>query len=289
MYMRYLLLLCLVLQSQAAQNILLMGAIPNEDTLTAQQTNQRILTEAIAKANSSSSTGDARIVIVPQRTFYILPIRIEYAKDIVIEIRGKLTACNRIRNWPFTGSSKKPNYQNFISISHSDNITLNGGGKIDGRGYIWWLDSWIVDKKYMPAGAGRPHLITTDYVSNLNIHDLRLKNSPNYHIKLDQTIDTKIYNLDIRVNTTAQLDILKRNYLIGTVPMFPLNTDGIDPSGRNFHIFNITCQNYDDVVVPKPAHHGANNLANCSENMMIENITVRLGVGLTVGTVPPNT
>lgn len=163
---------------------------------------------------------------------------------------------------------------------------MRGGGKIDGRGYIWWLDSWIVDKKYLPAGSGRPHLIATDYSRNLVFHDLRLKNSPNYHMILDQTIDTVIYNIDIRVNTTAQLDILKRNYLIGTIPMFPLNTDGIDPMGRNFHIYNITCQNYDDVVVPKPAHRGY-PLAECTENFLIENITVRLGVGLTIGTVPP--
>lgn len=90
------------------------------------------------------------------------------------------------------------------------------------------------------------------------------------------------------MNTTAQLDIFKRFYLIGTVPMFPLNTDGIDPNGRNFHIFNITCQNYDDVVVPKPTHRYNDAYTNCSENMLIENITVRLGVGLTIGTVPPN-
>lgn len=68
--------------------------------------------------------------------------------------------------------------------------------------------------------------------------------------------------------------------------MFPLNTDGIDPQGRNFHIYNITCQNYDDVVVPKPAH-GNSLYANCTENMLIENITIRLGVGLSVGSVPP--
>ena len=114
-----------------------------------------------------------------------------------------------------------------------------------------------------------------------------MKNSPQFHIKLGQTINSKIYNLDIKVNTTAQLDILKRNFLIGTIPLFPLNTDGIDPSGSNYHIYNITCQNYDDVVVPKPAH-GDNEYANCTENLMIENITVRLGVGLSIGSVPPN-
>lgn len=115
----------------------------------------------------------------------------------------------------------------------------------------------------MPAHSGRPHLIAVNRVKNLTVHDLVLKNSPCYHLKIDQTIDAVIYNLDIKVNTTAQLDILKRYYLIGSVPMFPLNTDGIDPNGRNFHIYNITCQNYDDVVVPKPSHKNS-GYTNCT-------------------------
>jgi len=182
---------------------------------------------------------------------------------------------------------EKYNYCDFISINHCNNITIRGGGKIDGRGYIWWLNSWLVTKKYLPANSHRPHMIAVDFVTNLTIHDLTLKNSPCYHISADQIVDARFYNLDIKVNTTAQLDIIKRNYLNGIIPMFPLNTDGIDPQGRNVHIFNITCQNYDDVVVPKPAHQSPNNLANCTENMLIENITVRLGVGLSIGSVPP--
>jgi len=209
----------------------------------------------------------------------------------VIEVRGKLIACNRIKHWP--KSTKESNgglsYLDFISIVQSKNIVIRGGGKIDGRGYIWWLNSWLVTKKYLPANSRRPHLITTDFVTNITIHDLVLKNSPCYHLKSDQTIDATFYNLDIKVNTTAQLDIIKRNYLNGIIPMFPLNTDGIDPQGRNFHIFNITCQNYDDVVVPKPAHSSPAFITNCTQNMLIENITVRLGVGLSIGSVPPNT
>lgn len=111
--------------------------------------------------------------------------------------------------------------------------------------------------------------MSIDKTKNLIIHDLVLKNSPNFHIKLDQCLDVTIYNLDIKVNTTAQLDIFKRLYLIGSIPMFPLNTDGIDPNGRNFHIYNITCQNYDDVVVPKPTHRYSDAYTNCTENMLI--------------------
>jgi hypothetical protein len=72
------------------------------------------------------------------------------------------------------------------------------------------------------------------------------------------------------VNTTAQLDIYKKYLIEGIVPLFPLNTDGIDPMGKNFHIYNISVQNYDDVVVPKPAHYvNAYTLTNCTQDMLI--------------------
>lgn len=249
------------------QNILQFGAVPNEDTLQAQTLNAHALDAAIKKANSSESVGDARIVVIPHGKFYTLPFSINYCKNIVIEIRGKISACNRIKHWPH--DSNGISYQDFIRIQFSNNITINGGGKIDGRGYIWWLNSWLVTKKYTPGGSSRPHLIAVDKATKLTFHDLTLKNSPCYHMRIDQSIDVTIFNIDIRVNTTAQLGIFKRFYLIGTIPLFPLNTDGIDPNGRNFHIYNITCQNYDDVVVPKPAHRYTDGYANCTENMLI--------------------
>lgn len=64
--------------------------------------------------------------------------------------------------------------------------------------------------------------------------------------------------------------------------MIPYNTDGIDPSGARMHIYNLTVQNYDDVVVPKPSAD-----EDCTRDMLVENIDVVLGVGMTVGSVPP--
>lgn len=113
-----------------------------------------------------------------------------------------------------------------------------------------------------------------------------LKNSPSFHIATSQCAYFEIYNLDIKVNTTAQFNLAKRFNLEGVIPTFPLNTDGIDPAGKYFHIWNLTVQNYDDVVVPKPSRAGGKY--DCTEFMEVENITVRLGVGLSIGSVPPN-
>lgn len=46
--------------------------------------------------------------------------------------------------------------------------------------------------------------------------------------------------------------------------MFPFNTDGVDPSGGYMHIYNLTVQNFDDVVVPKPSHDD-----DCTRYMLV--------------------
>lgn len=38
------------------------------------------------------------------------------------------------------------------------------------------------------------------------------------------------------------------------VPLFPLNTDGIDPNGKNITITNVYIENFDDAVAVKPGH-----------------------------------
>ena len=120
-------------------------------------------------------------------------------------------------------------------------------------------------KKLLANQNYRPHLIRTEKVSNFKIHDLVLKNSAQFHVKLDQATDIEIYNVHILVNTTAQINLFKKFSLEGAIPLFPLNTDGIDPSGARVKVYNITVQNFDDVVVPKPSHTG--DVSSCSEEM----------------------
>lgn len=85
---------------------------------------------------------------------------------------------------------------------------------------------------------------------------------------MDECYDAVIHSLRILVNTTAQFNLLKKFSLEGVIPLFPLNTDGIDPSGARMHIYNITVQNFDDVVVPKPSHKGFME-GDCTQDMVV--------------------
>ena len=67
---------------------------------------------------------------------------------------------------------------------------------------------------------------------------------------------------------------------------FPLNTDGIDVSGRNHTIKRVKITNYDDAVVVKPLRTG--NVIKCSENIFVEDMQVNLGVGMSIGSVSPD-
>lgn len=63
-----------------------------------------------------------------------------------------------------------------------------------------------------------------------------------------------------------------------------MNTDGIDPRGTNVLIERVNVTNYDDAVAVKPAKK-TNQIATCSENIMVRDMNVWWGVGLSVGSV----
>ena len=57
--------------------------------------------------------------------------------------------------------------------------------------------------------------------------------------------------------------------------------------GRNIHIRNCNIENFDDAVAVKPLN-GNNKIAQCSENVLVENVYIKYGLGASIGSVPPN-
>lgn len=136
---------------------------------------------AINKANNISE--GERVVRIPNSVFYSMPIRLENIKNVSIIIEGKLSASKNILKWP--KQPKSQYYEDFISCHSCSNITISGGGKIDGRGYHWWLVCILNDKKYLKNQNYRPHLIHLTRSTNIYIHDITMKNSAQFHLKMD--------------------------------------------------------------------------------------------------------
>jgi polygalacturonase len=115
----------------------------------------------------------------------------------------------------------------------------------------------------------RPHLIALDSPKNLYINGITLHNSPQYHIIIGNALNTTISNVVIKVN------LIFNSSLAAT---FPLNTDGIDITGKDVYFRNLSIENYDDAVGIKPSN--AQSLwSNCTENVLVEDSYVKYGVG----------
>jgi pectate lyase len=74
---------------------------------------------------------------------------------------------------------------------------------------------------------------------------ISIYNAAQYNINLDNQLNCTVQNIIIHVNITDEDTFLE------WLPTFPLNTDGIDISGKNIYFRNLTIQNFDDAVAVK--------------------------------------
>jgi polygalacturonase len=73
------------------------------------------------------------------------------------------------------------------------------------------------------------------------------------------------------------------------VPMvWALNTDGIDFSGQGITVSNCSITNFDDSVCVKPSVSADGSAAGCTSGVDISDIRVTYGVGVSMGSVPPD-
>jgi len=132
--------------------------------------------------------------------------------------------------------------------------------------------------------------VQIDAAQNVEFTGVKWMNSPEYHLNTRDIDSFWFHDFEIYVDVWGQLNLGK---LIGlqdlTVPFptFPLNTDGIDPAGTNILIERVKITNFDDAVAVKPCNI-YNQVATCSENILVRDLEVNWGIGMTIGSVPAN-
>ncbi|CDW86325.1 polygalacturonase [Stylonychia lemnae] len=265
----------------ARHNIIDHGAIHNQsDTATAFKNAQAFL-DAVIAANSSETDREVYIPKEKGQFFTLMPTQLNNLKNITFTIDGYVYLSDDNKNWPNDGKT----VLDFIHINDSEDIHIRGEGTFDGQGYWWWMREYIVANKF-----SRPQILGMNRVQNCIIEGVRFLNSPRFHMYLQDINNFLIQDLEIRVDVLQQKKLAikygKYNFKFG-IPTFPLNTDGIDPSGSNILIRNVNITSYDDSIAIKPSH-GDRIIAKCSENIRAENITTWMGLGMTIGSVPPN-
>jgi len=225
--------------------------------------NGEIFLETLQKANN----GD-RIILSEYETMYFIPD--SYAEElhnISIVLNGNLILHNNISAWGYVEETES--YLNAIDIRKSTNITITGNGVMDGRGHSWWFGflKGTVSRR-------RPTMIEINDGVDILIEKITMINSPRFHIYCDNVLRLEVQYLMIWV----EIDYI-----------YPFNTDGVDFNGKDIYIHDLIISNYDDSVCVKPSRITTPSLdgetMTCSENILVENIYIYFGVGLSIGSV----
>lgn len=260
------------------------GAVSGVDTVGAARTNSRALAEALAAASPGGT------VLVPSNgTYYVQSASAAGLSDVTLLLEGTLVASNNITAWPVGADGSR---SDVISVANSTGVTFRGGGTIDGQGHDWWWAK-ILGKLGNRTGS-RPHLLACTLCRGLVVDGITLNNSPNYHVRAYQVQNVTISGVTIYVDNHVQREMYERagvwdeeRGVLGVPNVFALNTDGIDLRGCDIEVFNVTIQNFDDAVVPKPTARGSNPWCSCTERVHVHDISVRYSVGMSIGSVPP--
>lgn len=263
--------------ASALRSIREFGAIPNNKSDEASWINSRAIAQALVSANSSE---DDRVAHIPEGdTYYMFYFEAANLTNLTFRIDGTLFINDNRTAWP----AQVPHRMSAFYFQDSSHITIEGKGVVEGQGYWWWWNTILTAKDH------RASLLVMEACTDVVIRGVEFRNSPEYHIFLHDVRDVVIRDLSIMVDTIGQKKLLSDHGLLDSfgIPTFPLNTDGIDPAGENILIENVTIQCYDDAVAVKPMTKKGKN-AQCSRNMTIRNATVIYGVGMTIGSVPPN-
>jgi len=219
---------------------------------------------------------------------------------VTIQLDGVLMATADYDNWPTSHGGK--HYVDFLTIANSRHVTVTsqaGSGLIDGQGVGWW-NKEVLPQVYGKLQGKRPKLLSMNNCTDVLIEKINMLNSPSFHMMLSDMARVEVRFVHINVDRSKQAELkqikaaLRNNsaaaagdYHSAHLQPEDLNTDGIDPSGRDIWIHDCTIMNDDDSIAVKPCNPAACSNSDCSRNILVENM-IMSGFGASIGSVPPH-
>ena len=220
--------------------------------------NARALERAFEDANADASD---REVLIPKGTvFSMMPTYMKNLENVSLKVDGTILQSMNWVQYP-NGHDASGDYDALLFFEACDGILIEGSGTIDGQGFMWWIREILQKNKHT-----RPYIIKYRLSRNLEVRDLLIKNSPYYHIVPHDCENLYMHDFEIYVDIWGQLDIHRLfsykygiektdvNGMTVEMPIFPLNTDGIDVWAKNATFRRVKITNFDDSIVPKPCN-----------------------------------
>ncbi|GMY17122.1 polygalacturonase At1g48100-like [Fagus crenata] len=217
-------------------------------------------TEAFKMAWDTACQSDSAVILVPygfsfmiQSTMFSGPCQ----GGLVLQVDGTLMPPDGPDSWPKNNSRRQ-----WLVFYRINEMSLQGGGLIDGRGEKWWnlpcKPHKGINGAAVPGPCDSPIAIRFFMSSNLSVKGLRIKNGPQFHFRFDNCSNVHIESIYI------------------TAPASSPNTDGIHIENTNdVRIYNSVISNGDDCV----------SIGSGCHDVDIRNITCGPGHGISIGSL----
>uniref|UniRef100_A0A914CVB8 Uncharacterized protein n=1 Tax=Acrobeloides nanus TaxID=290746 RepID=A0A914CVB8_9BILA len=162
----------------------------------------------------------------------------------------------------FRVSSPDDDCNPLIGINNAKNITITGGGVVNGQIGLWWPcpQSRFISEYSNCSNHYRPRILKIQNTSGIIIYNIKFKNSPMQAIALASVTDVHIHNVFI-----LQHSPVEDNY----------DKDGIDLNGQNIVIENSHIRVGDDAVL-------ITDRGGLSTNITVRNLKIRLSRGISI-------
>lgn len=200
-------------------------------------------------------------------TFLSGPVVLKSHITLEVDEGAVLLGSSNHDDYPLTMVLRDQGRLSLISATNAEDITIDGGGTIDGAGDTWWEEArGQKDHGVMGAGVFRPRLMVFDHCRHILIEKVTVQNSPSWQI-------VPYYSDDVTIRNGRIL-----------APAHSPNTDGIDPfSSHHVTITHMTIDVGDDNVAIKSGQPGSPGPDDPSTDITVTDCVFLHGHGLSIG------
>lgn len=211
-------------------------------------------TTALQKAiNACANDGIAELT---SGKYLTGPLTLPSGITLQIDSGATLLASQTVSDYPASGSHLTA----LLLASKASNVTIDGGGTIDGQGAPWWA-TIKAEKAAGQSLSPRPGIVDLETVSTATLSNVTIKNAPNVHVTMKASTHVTIDHMTI------------------SSPSDSPNTDGFDIwSSNSVTLTNSTIDcGDDDVAIDSSTSNGA------AHDISISSDTILHGHGLSIG------
>ncbi|KAL6610583.1 hypothetical protein ACP70R_040552 [Stipagrostis hirtigluma subsp. patula] len=216
-------------------------------------------TQAFLAAWTAACTSDEEAVLAvpPGKTYRIWPVKLTgpCRKKLKLLISGTIVAPASPDDW----AGWMP--ERWLHIYGVDDLSVSGGGTIDGMGQQWWA-STCKRKKTQPCYEGpRPKTVQFEKCRGVSMQGVKLQNAPLFHLTFTRCSDV----------TASFLQVI--------APADSPNTDGI-------HLLESSHARITDNLI-STGDDCVSIVGNCSD-ILVKDVSCGPGHGISIGSLGKN-